>query len=69
MSRNKRHHSSSVKMATLETRIKEEQRNVTRFLTNEDAKSIEIHRRMKAKNCDTRYSTKYMKGVESSQMM
>jgi hypothetical protein len=58
---NKRHHSSSVKIAVpLETCTKEEQRSVIRFLTSEGVKPIEIHHRMKAKYGDACLSQQQM---------
>ena len=53
MQRNKRRHSSNVKMAaSRETCTKEEQRSAIRFLTSESVKPIEIHRRMKVQYGD-----------------
>jgi len=63
-----------VKMAApLATRTKEEQRSVTRFLSSEGVKPIEIHRRMKVQYGDAclslqrlyEWTRKFMNSISS----
>ena len=69
-----RRRSSSVKMAApLATCTKEEQRSVIRFVSSEELKPVEIHRRMKLQYGDAclslqqayEWTRKFMNGVSS----
>ena len=69
-----RRRSSSVKMAApLATCTKEEQRSVIRFVSSEELKPVEIHRRMKVQYGDAclslqqvyEWTRKFMNGVSS----
>jgi hypothetical protein len=69
-----RQHNSSVKMAApIATYANEEQRSVIRFLSSEEVKPIEIHRRMKVLYGDVclslqkvyEWTRKFMNGTSS----